>query len=209
VSRSTRLLPAITALLLVSAAPALALSIGDVDPTPAVKLKNVDGRDLTLAGAAGEKGLLVVFTCNHCPWVRAWEDRLVALGNSYPAKGIGVVAVNPNDPSQFPADGFPEMQARARESGYAFPYAMDTTSDVGRAFGATHTPEAFLFDARGKLVYHGAIDDNARHPDEVQHHYLRDALDALLAGRPIAVSESKALGCSIVLRKKQHGRGGA
>jgi hypothetical protein len=182
--------------------PAWGLAIGDAMPAANAALLNVDGRELTLAKIVGEKGTLVIFSCNHCPWVQAWEARMVAIGNGYRAKGVGVIAVNSNDPKEYPDDDLPRMRERARDKNYLFPYAVDTTSDLARAFGATHTPEAFLFDASGRLVYHGAIDDNARSADKVQHAYLRDALDAVIAGRSPAVHETKALGCTIVPRER-------
>jgi peroxiredoxin len=193
---------AVVAIAVLSSVQALALAIGDAMPASTVKLDNVDGRELTLAQVAGPKGTLVIFSCNHCPWVRAWEERLVTIGNTDSKRGVGVIAVSSNDPQVYPEDALPQMKERAKAKNYEFPYVLDTTSDVGRAFGATHTPEAFLFDASGHLVYHGAIDDNARDVAAVKHHYLRDALDALLAGRRPAVQETKALGCAIVLRKK-------
>lgn len=176
------------------------LRIGDKAPTTTIKMKNVDGRELSIADVAGKKGTLVLFSCKHCPWVKAWEDRIVAIGNSYPKKGIGVIVINPNDPASYPEDDFKGMQQQAKEHGYTFPYVMDATSEVARAFGATRTPEAFLFDKDGMLVYHGAIDDNAKDPDKVEAHYLRDALEALIAGKEIAMKETKAIGCSIKLR---------
>ena len=185
-----------------SSVKASALAIGDAMPAATVKLLDVDGRELLLAKVVGEKGTLVIFSCNHCPWVRAWEDRLVAIGNACGKRGIGVVAVNSNDPKAYPEDDLPQMHERARTKGYLFPYVVDTTSEVGRAFGATHTPEAFLFDSSGRLVYHGAIDDNARDAEKVRNHYLGDALDAVVAGGRPAVAETKALGCTIVLRGK-------
>jgi peroxiredoxin len=185
---------------LVSAAAATALEIGDKAPMSSVKMRNVDGRELSLAESAGPKGLLVVFTCNHCPWARAWEERIVALGNAGRGQGIGVLAVNSNDTAGYPEDGYEQMQARAKEKGYEFPYVVDATSGVARAFGATRTPEAYLFDAQGRLVYTGAIDDNAKDPDAVKAHYLKDALDAIAGARPVALAKTKALGCSIKLR---------
>ena len=185
---------------ILSGSEVLALSVGDAMPAATAKLLNVDGHELLLAKVVGEKGTLVIFSCNHCPWVKAWEDRLVAIGNAYSARGVGVIAVNSNDPRAYPEDGLTQMQDQARAKNYLFPYVVDTTSEVGRVFGATHTPEAFLFDSSGRLVYHGAIDDNARNAERVQHHYLRDALDSVLAGKPPEVQETKALGCTIVLR---------
>jgi hypothetical protein len=183
-------------------AQASGLAIGDAMPAANAALLNVDGRELTLAKVGGEKGTLVIFSCNHCPWVQAWEARMVTIGKGYQTKGVGVIAVNSNDPKEYPDDDLPQMRERARDKNYLFPYAVDTTSDLARAFGATHTPEAFLFDASGRLVYHGAIDDNARNAEKVQHTYLRDALDAVIAGRSPAVQETKALGCTIVPRGK-------
>ena len=181
---------------------AAALQLGDAMPMTNVEMKSVSGKEVTLSGVAGAKGTLVIFSCNHCPWVKAWETRITALGNELPAKGIGVVAINSNDPTAYPGDDFADMIARAKAAGFAFPYVVDSTSDVARAFGATHTPEAFLFDRAGKLVYHGTIDDNAQDAAKVEHHYLGDAADALLAGKPIAVAETKSIGCSLVLRPK-------
>jgi peroxiredoxin len=182
-------------------APAgFALEIGDALPSGDVRMKNVDGNEVTLAGAMGPKGLLVVFSCNHCPWVQRWESRIVDLGNAYSSKGVGVVAVNSNDTAEYPDDGFEPMQARAREKGYGFPYVVDATSDVARAFGASKTPEAYLFDAQGKLVYTGTIDDNAKDASAVTAPYLKDALDAVASGKPVATAKTKALGCSIKLR---------
>jgi hypothetical protein len=184
----------------ITAVGAAALELGEAAPMRTVKMKNIDGSELSLADSVGPKGLLVVFTCNHCPWARAWEDRLVALGNSYQGKGIGVVAVNSNDPAEFPEDGWEQMQARAKSKGYGFPYVVDATSGVARAFGASKTPEAYLFDREGRLVYTGAIDDNARDPGAVREPYLKNALDAVVAGAPVRQPTTKALGCSIKLR---------
>ncbi len=183
-----------------AATSALALDLGDPIPRADVAMKSVDGSMVTIAGEAGEKGTLVLFTCNACPWVKAWEDRIAALGNEYRAKGIGVVAVNANDPAKVAEDGYAVMQQRAREKGFRFPYVVDATSDVARAFGATRTPEAFLFDRSGRLVYHGTVDDNAQAPERVEATYLRDALAAVVAGREVAVPETKALGCTIKFR---------
>jgi peroxiredoxin len=179
-----------------------ALAIGKPAPLADSKMKNVDGKELTIAGVKGTKGTLVVFTCNHCPWAKAWHSRIVTLGNASVKRGVGVVAINANDPTAYAEDDFPSMQANAKKSKMAFPYVVDATSDVARAFGATRTPEAFLFDADGKLVYHGTIDDNAKQPDQVKSRYLEDAVNALVDGKPIALAETKALGCGIKFRTK-------
>jgi thiol-disulfide isomerase/thioredoxin len=177
-----------------------ALAIGDTIPSQSEKLQNVDGAEITIGEKAGDKGTLVVFTCNHCPYVKAWEDRIAALGNEYGRKGIGVIAINSNNPAKNPDDGFEGMQQRARDKKLEFPYAVDKTSDVAKAFGATKTPEVFLFDAGGKLAYHGAVDDNSESADGVKAHYLKDAMDAVIAGKPASPAETKALGCGIKFR---------
>ena len=180
-----------------------AIAIGAGVPMPTATMKNIDGKSLTLAAAAGKKGTLVFFICNHCPFVKAWQPRIAAVGNAARLQGIGVVAINSNDPEQYPEDSYDVMKQRAKEVGYKFAYVMDETSDVARAFGASHTPEAFLFDARGKLVYHGAIDDNGRDAKAVQHRWLQDAVTALQKGKPIAVAETKSIGCGIKARDKK------
>jgi thiol-disulfide isomerase/thioredoxin len=164
------------------------------------KMKNVDGKMLSIAEVTGKAGTLVIFTCNHCPFARDWEQRIVELGNGYAAKGIGVILVNANDPTMHADDGFEEMQARAKSRGMKIPYVVDDTSGVARAFGASVTPEAFLFDKTGKLAYHGTIDDNRQEPDKVKARYLKDALDAVVAGKKPAVPETKGLGCGIKFR---------
>ncbi len=179
---------------------AQAIELGDNIPMKTQKMKNVDGKELSIQGVQGTKGTLVIFSCNSCPWVKAWESRIVAIGNEYQQKGIGVIAINSNDPKVKSEDSYAQMQQVAKSNGYEFPYVVDVTSDVARAFDATRTPEAFLFNSAGKLVYHGTIDDNARDSKKVEDHYLRDALDALLAGKEIQEPETKSLGCSIKFR---------
>ena len=178
------------------------LALGSTVPAAVAKtqMKNVDGKMLSLADSTGKAGTLVVFTCNHCPFAKAWEQRIVELGNTYAAKGVGVVLVNANDPTTHPDDGFEQMQARAKSLGMKVPYVVDDTSGVARAFGASVTPEAFLFDKSGKLAYHGTIDDNRQEPDKVKARYLKDALDAVVAGKKPAVPETKGLGCGIKFR---------
>jgi peroxiredoxin len=191
-----------------TAAPAWAgestggLALGSKVPAAVAKtkMKNVDGKMLSIADVSGKAGTLVVFTCNHCPFAKAWEQRIVELGNAYAGKGIGVLLVNANDPTQHAEDGFEEMQAHAKSRGMKIPYVVDDTSAVARAFGASVTPEAFLFDKSGKLAYHGTIDDNRQEADKVKARYLKDALDAVVAGKTPAVPETKGLGCSIKFR---------
>jgi peroxiredoxin len=183
-------------------APKPALAMGAAAPMKTAKMKGVDGKEVSIADVEGKKGTLVIFTCNACPYVKAWEERIVALGNEYSAKGIGVIAINSNDPAIVAEDSFEVMQKRAAERKMGFPYVADASSEVARAFGATRTPEAFLFDAAGKLVYHGAVDDNHKEPEKVEKRYLKDALAAVAGGAAVPVAESKAIGCSIKFKKQ-------
>ena len=197
---------ALVGIALATAAPAAAteqraaLPLGAPIPSATVKLKNIDGRPVSIHDIAGSKGTLVVFTSNHCPYVKAWEKRIAALANSYGNQGIGVILINANDPTAYPEDAFPEMQTRAKNLGLRVPYVVDDTSNVARAFGASVTPEAFLFAADGKLAYHGTIDDNRTDPDKVGAHYLGDALAAVAAGHLPKPAETKSLGCGIKFR---------
>jgi len=176
-----------------------ALAIGSKAPMTDVKMKNVDGKDVTIAGLKGTKGTLVVFTCNACPFAKAWEQRIVTLGNTWSKKGIGVIAINPNDPAKVAEDGYAQMKERAKARKMAFPYAVDASSDIARAYGATRTPEAFLFDAEGTLVYHGAVDDN-RDAAGVKTRYLEEAIKAIAAGQAVPTAETKSVGCTIKWR---------
>ena len=179
------------------------LALGTKAPMADTKLKNViDGKDVSLAQtAAGKKGSLVVFTCNECPYAKAWEERIVELGNTYSKKGIGVLLVNSNNPSRSEKDSFELTQARAKQRKMQFAYAVDPQSVVAKAYGATKTPEAFVFDKDGKLVYHGTIDDNHEEPGKVSKRYLKDALEAVSSGKAPAVTETKILGCGIKFPK--------
>jgi peroxiredoxin len=178
------------------------LAIGAKAPLADAKMKNAtDGKEITFAKAAGKKGTLVVFTCNHCPYAMAWEQRIVELGNSYSKKGVGVVLINSNDPSLSKFDTFEATQQRAKERGMQFAYAIDEKSAIAKAFGAQRTPEAFLFDQGGKLVYHGTIDDNHEDATKVEKRYLKDALESVVSGKAPAVKETKSLGCGIKFPK--------
>ncbi len=186
---------------LAMAGGAFGLNIGDKAPSTAVKMKNVDGSDMSIADVAGKQGTLVMFSCNHCPFVKAWQGRIASIGNAAKASGIGVIVINSNDPTDYPEDSYAEMQKRAKNLGFTFPYVVDATSDVARSFGATRTPEAFLFDKDGKLVYHGAIDDS-KEADQVTKHFLQDAIDAAVAGKAVPIAETKFVGCGIKFRGK-------
>jgi peroxiredoxin len=201
VRNARRLVLAALAVVALAAPASAQLAIGDAVPMGEVKMKNVNGKEMTLAASAGKQGTLVVFTCNACPWAKKWEKRVAEIGNAALASGLGVVAINSNDPSLNAEDGYAEMQKRAKTLKLKFPYVVDATSDVARAFGATRTPEAFVFDAEGKLVYHGTIDDNANDAAAVKEAWLKDAVNAVAAGKGVSVTETKAFGCTIKFRK--------
>jgi peroxiredoxin len=192
----------LVAALTVTPTLAHALAVGDGFPegTPLARLNGADEKEIHLNDVKGAKGTLVIFTCNHCPYAKAWEDRIVAIGNEYAKKGIGVIAINSNDPKAAPEDDFEHTQQRWKDKGFQFPYAMDPTSEVAKAFGATRTPEVFLFDASGKLAYHGAIDDNSEDASKVKDHYLSDALASVVAGKAPSPAETKSIGCGIKFR---------
>lgn len=194
-----RLIP-VVAISLVVAAVTSALGIGDAVPARDVAMRSVDGSEVSIASIEGELGTLVIFSCNACPWAKAWEERIASLGNESVGRGVGVIMINSNDPEKVPEDGYDEMQRRAAKRGFRFPYVVDATSDVARAFGAARTPEAFLFDREGRLVYHGTIDDNAQSPEQVSKRYLKEALDAVVSDTAVAQAETKALGCTIKFR---------
>jgi peroxiredoxin len=173
------------------------LEIGSAMPLMDHQLADISGNTMTLADAKGDAGTLVVFSCNTCPWVIRWEDRYVTLANTYAPKGIGMIAVNSNAARFGSEDSLEEMVEHAKNNGYNFPYAQDPESELASAFGATKTPHIYLFNADDKLVYLGAIDDNAKNAKKVEVPFLANAIDALLAGNPINPQTTKALGCSI------------
>tara|TARA_B100001105_G_C22360218_1_gene429939 strand:+ start:629 stop:1222 length:594 start_codon:yes stop_codon:yes gene_type:complete len=177
------------------------LDLGSILPLGDIKMADISGQDISLNDAKGENGLLVIFSCNTCPWVIAWEDRYVELAETYKDKGVGIVAINSNETKFENVDSMEEMQEHAQENGYNFYYTMDKKSNLARAFGATRTPHIYLFDKKDKLVYRGAIDDNARKPDKVENTYLADAIDNMLAGSAIDPAATKALGCAIKFAK--------
>lgn len=164
-----------------------------------ITLASANGPAMALGQARHVRGLLVVFTCNTCPYARAWEARLVALGNQYQDLGLGVVFINANDPKQSSGDSLEAMAQRVKDRGYRFPYLADAKGTVARAFGAARTPEAFVFDAAGTLVYHGTVDDNAQDATQVTARWLQEALAATVSAQPVPLAETKALGCAIKL----------
>jgi peroxiredoxin len=165
------------------------------------KLKNTDGKYLSLKDFPDAKGFVVVFTCNKCPYAVAYQDRIIALDKKYKAKGYPVIAVNPNDPSVEPADAYEAMVTRAKEKGYTFPYLYDEKHSVYKTFGATNTPHFYILQKNpsGDLIvkYIGTIDDNYQNADAVQKPYIENALEALLNNKEPNPNYTKAIGCSI------------
>jgi peroxiredoxin len=170
------------------------------DRAPPFALPGTDGRTWRLEDLADAPWLLVVFHCNHCPYAQAWEGRLIELQKEYAARGLRTVLINSNETEHHPEDRFEKMAERAREKGYPFPYLRDESQDVARAYGALVTPHPMLFDRERRLVYQGRIDDNHERPDRVRHRYLRDAIEASLAGRRPEPAELSVLGCSVKWR---------
>jgi len=164
---------------------------------PPFDLPNVDGRRVSLDSFAGSKALVVAFWCNHCPYVRAYEKRFVAWADEARTRGVGVVAINSNDETNYPEDSFENMVVRAREQGYNFPYLRDADQTVANAYGAQCTPHFLVFDETFHLVYQGRFDDNKDRPEDVKERYLPDVVDALLAGRKPSRDMTWAIGCSV------------
>lgn len=166
-------------------------------PAPDFVLPGVDGVTYGLADFAAQPVLLVMFICNHCPYVQAVEERLIALAREVLPLGAAVLAINSNDTVSYPADSLPNMAARAKELGYPFPYLFDETQEVAHAFGAVCTPDFFLYDAQRTLRYRGRLDDSPRNPAAVRHRELREAIFALLNGEPLAAVQHPSMGCSL------------
>ena len=157
----------------------------------------VDGKQHSLGQYVGKNAVVVIFSCNHCPYVRAWEDRMVQIQNEYANRGVQLIAINSNDVAKYPDDSFARMKERAREKKFTFPYLYDETQETAHAYGAERTPEVFVFDKKSTLRYHGTIDDNYDDPTAVKKRYLRDALDAVLAEKTISETETRPVGCTI------------
>lgn len=164
---------------------------------PDFHLPGVDGKDHRLSDYAGSKILVVGFTCNHCPYVQAYEKRLIDLVSALKPKGVSFVCVNANDERTYPDDSFDRMRERARQLGFNFDYLHDASQEAARAFNAACTPEFYVYDSRRLLRYHGRLDDNHKEPGAVKHTYLKDAIENLLADKSPEPSQTAALGCSI------------
>jgi peroxiredoxin len=163
-------------------------------------LKNTDGRMVSLGSYKNAKGFIVVFTCNHCPFAKKYQERMNALNKKYTEKGFPLLAISSNDVIAVPSDSYENMQVRAKDEHYNFPYLFDESQSVARSFGAAKTPQAFVLSKEnGKLTlkYSGAIDDNGAEPEKATQHYAEDAVNALLAGKKINITETKSIGCPI------------
>lgn len=178
--------------------PVKGYDIGDVATD--FKLKNVDDKMVSLKDYKDAKGFIVIFTCNHCPYAVAYEDRIVALDKKYKAKGYPVIAINPNDPRKQKEDSFDLMKVRAKEKGFTFPYLFDDGQKIYPQYGATKTPHVYILQKtdKGNVVkYIGAIDDNYGDESAVKEKYVENAVDALLQNKEVKVTTTKAIGCTI------------
>lgn len=173
------------------------LEIGAQIPMVDYEMKGIDGESYSLNNTKQENGLLVVFSCNTCPYVLAWQDRYNPLQQLCQENGIGMIAVNPNEAYRDGDDSPMAMKAHAEKHEYQFPYVIDTNHQLADAFGATRTPHIYLFDAEGVLRYRGAIDDNYKAAEEVEERYLEKAIQSMVNGEEIVKKTSKSLGCSI------------
>lgn len=168
-------------------------------------LKNIDGKMVSYTDFPSAKGFIVIFTCNHCPFSVAYEDRIIALNQKYAELGYPVIAINPNDPKIQPEDSYDNMKKRAKQKKFDFPYLLDEGAVYALKYGATKTPHVFVLHKnkdRNEVAYIGAIDDNSRNAKDVKVKYLENALDELIAGNPVSLSITKATGCSIKFPRK-------
>ncbi len=163
------------------------------------KLKNTDGRMVSMSDFKDAHGFIVIFDCNTCPYSKVYNERIIALNEKYTSKGFPVIAINANDGS---GDSYDDMVSVAKKKDYKFPYLFDETQKVARTYGATNTPHVFILTKELKVAYIGTIDDNARDAEAVTRHYVEDAVEALIAGRPVPLTKTKAIGCGIRWKDK-------
>lgn len=168
------------------------------------KLKNIDGKYVSMADYKKAKGIILVFTCNPCPYAKLYEQRILDLDKKYASQGYPVIAINPNDPEQSKDDAFDKLQQRAKEKGYTFPYLVDETQDISKAYGAKATPHVYLLKKYGDkftVEYIGAVDDDTQNTNENKVKHVENAIQALEAGKKPAVTNTKAIGCTIKWKK--------
>lgn len=173
------------------------LPIGSKVPKPEVKMKDISGKEVTLKEAFKENGLLVMFSCNTCPAVKANQDRTREISKYALEKNIGVILLNSNEGLRDDEDSFEEMKDYAKAQGYNWFYAVDQNSVLADAFGANRTPECFLFNKEESLVYYGAIDDNPKDPENIKRAHLKEAINEMLDGKDVTVKTSRSVGCGI------------
>ena len=173
------------------------LPIGASIPKADLKMKDISGKEVTLKDAQKKNGLLVMFSCNTCPWVIKNQSRTIEIAKYALSKDIGVILLNSNEGQRDDADSFAEMKEYASSQGYKWYYAVDANNILADEFGANRTPEVFLFNADGKHVYHGAIDDNPGDASSVSRKHLQVAIDETVGGKDVSVKESRSMGCAI------------
>ncbi|MET0635148.1 MAG: thioredoxin family protein [Chitinophagaceae bacterium] len=173
------------------------LPIGSAIPNADAKLKDVTGKEVSLRGSLKPNGLLVMFSCNTCPVVKKYQSRTLEAAKDATSRQIGVILLNSNEAYRDKGDGFADMQAYAKQQGYDFSYVLDQNSAMADLFGALRTPEVFLFDGKGLLVYHGAIDDNSNAAGDVTRKHLALAMQELVSGKEISTRVTRSVGCSI------------
>lgn len=164
------------------------------------KLQSVDDAMVSITDINGAKGAIVIFSCNTCPYVVAYEDRMIDLHNKYASKGYPVIAINSNDDKVSPGDSFDKMKERSKDKNFPFPYVYDKSQDIIKAYGGSRTPHVYLLNKENGdyiVKYIGAIDNNYQEASAVTERYVEDAVDALLQGKKIAVETTKAIGCTI------------
>lgn len=164
---------------------------------PGFSLPAVDGKFYSLNSFLDKKILVIIFSCNHCPYVQAYEQRIIDLQKEFENKGVQIIAINSNDDKKYPEDSFEEMKKRAADKNFNFLYLRDETQETAKGYGATHTPQVFLFDENRKLRYEGKIDDNWQEPEKVKSKYLRNAIIEVLDGKEVSVPETFSIGCTI------------
>ena len=173
------------------------LPIGAAMPKTDVKMKDVSGKEVSLKDATKKNGLLVMFSCNTCPYVVKNQKRTNEICKFALENNIGVILINSNEAQRDDDDSFASMKEYAKKQGYNWYYTVDTRSELADAFGAKRTPENFLFNKEGKLIYHGAIDDNPSDSDDVKRKHLKEAVNEMLNGKDITVKTSRSVGCTI------------
>lgn len=190
----------IACLVLLGAGRPITPDYGLGDTVADFKLKNVDGKMVSLSDYKNKKGVIVIFDCNTCPYSKAYNDRIIALHQKFGPKDVPVITINPNDPEQSRGDSFDEMVGRAKSKNYDFPYLVDESQTVAKAFGATNTPHVFVLKNENntfKVTYIGAIDDSPRNAAGATKKYVEEAVEALIGNKPLNTTKTKAIGCGI------------